>query len=144
LLPAWAPCRVALACALGLCAQSTITFQYFYDDLGQLIKVIDSSGNEIDYTYDAVGNILSITRTTAPAAGALAIFNFTPRQQEVAQGSLLKPCGFSTSFGRIRLQCRKEMELAASQVRPQAKNGTTAGLEERALRYGSVVCAWIC
>jgi YD repeat-containing protein len=47
-------------------AQGTTAFQYFYDDLGQLTKVIDSLGNEVDYSYDQVGNLTQITRGTAP------------------------------------------------------------------------------
>ena len=38
--------------------QVPITFQYFYDDLGQLTKVVDSTGTVIEYVYDEVGNIL--------------------------------------------------------------------------------------
>jgi YD repeat-containing protein len=36
--------------------------QYIYDDLGRLSQVIDGQGNVATYTYDAVGNLLSITR----------------------------------------------------------------------------------
>ena len=38
--------------------------QYIYDDLGRLVQVIDGQGNVATYTYDAVGNLLSITRNT--------------------------------------------------------------------------------
>ena len=65
--------------AVVLLAQGPIGFQYFYDDLNQLIKVIDSTGVVIDYSYDAVGNITQIKRSTPPA-GALSVFNFTPQQ----------------------------------------------------------------
>jgi YD repeat-containing protein len=43
-----------------LTAQSPI--QYVYDEIGRLIAVIDRSGDTATYTYDAVGNILSIGR----------------------------------------------------------------------------------
>ena len=39
--------------------------QYIYDDLGRLSQVIDGQGNVATYTYDAVGNLLSITRNAA-------------------------------------------------------------------------------
>jgi YD repeat-containing protein len=80
-------------------AQSSTTFQYFYDDLGQLIKVIDSAGNEIDYQYDTVGNILQITRTTAPGSGVLAILNFTPQQGGVGETVTLQGQNFSSTPG---------------------------------------------
>ena len=38
--------------------------QYIYDDLGRLAQVIDGQGNVATYNYDAVGNLLSITRNT--------------------------------------------------------------------------------
>ena len=34
------------------------TFQYIYDETGQLIKVIDSTGMVIKYVCDDVGNLL--------------------------------------------------------------------------------------
>src|SRR5580700_10739383 len=57
----------------------TTSFQYFFDDISRLTKVIDSAGNEIDYSYDAVGNQTQIKRSAAPAAGTLSILNFTPQ-----------------------------------------------------------------
>jgi YD repeat-containing protein len=36
--------------------------QSIYDDLGRLSQVIDGQGNVATYNYDAVGNLLSITR----------------------------------------------------------------------------------
>lgn len=36
--------------------------KYIYDDLGRLYRVIDEQGNVATYNYDAVGNLLSITR----------------------------------------------------------------------------------
>jgi len=47
--------------------------QYIYDDLGRLSQVIDGQGDVATYTYDAVGNLLFITRNTggigAPNSG---------------------------------------------------------------------------
>ena len=65
-----------LTCAL-LQAQQPITFQYIYDDLNQLSKVIDSTGVVLTYVYDPVGNILQVSRSTV-SAGGLTIFNVTP------------------------------------------------------------------
>lgn len=50
---------------------------YIYDDLGRLSQVIDGQGNVATYTYDAVGNLLSITRNTG-GVGAPTITAFTP------------------------------------------------------------------
>lgn len=43
-----------------LAAQSQI--QYVYDALGRLSAVVDQAGNGAVYTYDAVGNLLSVQR----------------------------------------------------------------------------------
>ncbi len=58
-----------VACVLMLCALVPILAvadqaQYIYDDLGRLSQVIDGQGNVATYTYDAVRNLLSITRNT--------------------------------------------------------------------------------
>src|SRR5262249_5528 len=76
-------------------AQQPITFQYFYDDLGQLVKVIDSTGTVIEYVYDPVGNLVEIKRGTVPVPGTLAIFNFTPRQGNIAETVTIQGQGFS-------------------------------------------------
>src|SRR6266496_472843 len=49
--------------------------QYFYDDLGRLSGVADSAGNTAIYNYDAVGNLLSITRNTPPEPASAFIFS---------------------------------------------------------------------
>jgi YD repeat-containing protein len=51
--------------------------QYIYDDLGRLSQVIDGQGNVATYNYDAVGNLLSITRNTG-GVGAPTITALTP------------------------------------------------------------------
>lgn len=73
------PTRLILAMwPCFLVGQPLNNFKYFYDAAGQLMKVLDSSGNELDYTIDVSGNIVQITRRAAPAAGALAILKFPP------------------------------------------------------------------
>jgi YD repeat-containing protein len=81
---------------LPLKAQAPITFQYFYDDLNQLTKVVDSTGVVVTYIYDAVGNITQISRSSV-APGALTIFSFTP--QDVAAGATvtIQGQGFSAT-----------------------------------------------
>ncbi len=51
--------------------------QYIYDDLGRLSQVVDGQGNVATYTYDAVENLLSITRNTG-GVGAPTITAITP------------------------------------------------------------------
>ena len=77
-----------------LWAQSSASVQYVYDALGRLTTVIDPSGNVATYNYDAVGNLLSITRS-ATSPSALAIFGFTPAQGSVGQTVVIQGQNFS-------------------------------------------------
>jgi 6-phosphogluconolactonase len=80
-------------------AQTATTLRCFYDDLGQLTKVIDSNGNEIDYVYDAVGNLLQIARPSPPPPNSLAIFNFTPQQGGVGANVTIQGQNFAAVSG---------------------------------------------
>lgn len=50
---------------------------YLYDDLGRLSQVIDGQGNVVAYLYDAVGNLLAMTRSGG-GVGAPMITGLTP------------------------------------------------------------------
>jgi len=97
---------VALVAALpiGLCGQTAETLQASYDDDGQLIKVIDPSGNVTSYTYDAIGNMLSITTSTLSSGTALAIFNFTPQQGTIGSTVTIQGQSFSTTASADTVQ----------------------------------------
>jgi YD repeat-containing protein len=85
---------LALMVATQTYAQQPITFQYFYDELGQLVKVVDSAGNVIEYVYDEVGNMKEIKRSSV---SALAIFSFTPQQGPVGTVVTIQGQGFSAT-----------------------------------------------
>ena len=89
--------------ALPLVGQNN-GIQYFYDDLGQLIRAVDQNGNVATYTYDAVGNLLSITRSTLPPANGLAILNFTPQSGPLGQSVTIQGQGFSTTLSSNAVQ----------------------------------------
>jgi len=84
-----------LACASSLRAQAQ-PIQYYYDDLGRLVTMVDQSGNVVTYTYDAVGNILSIGRSTV-AKGQLAIFDFNPKIGPSGMPVTIRGQGFSAT-----------------------------------------------
>lgn len=82
--------------ALASLAQSPVTFQYIYDDLNQLTKVVDSTGVVIEYLYDAAGNIVQIKRLSV-APGALSIFGVSS-QTALAGGTItIQGQGFNTN-----------------------------------------------
>jgi YD repeat-containing protein len=74
---------------------------YVYDDLGRLIGVVDAQGNAARYSYDAVGNILSISRI---AAGQVAIINFTPSSGPVGTTVVISGTGFSALTSQNSVQ----------------------------------------
>jgi YD repeat-containing protein len=67
---------------------------YVYDDLGRLVAVIDVNGNAAEYSYDIVGNILSISRFTATQ---VSIIDFTPQNGPVGTVVTINGTGFSTT-----------------------------------------------
>lgn len=87
---------IALLLTTNVQAQNNIIFQYFYDDLGQLTKVVDSTGTVIEYVYDPVGNILQIKRSSVTPS-TLAIFNFTPQRGTAGQTITIQGQGFGAT-----------------------------------------------
>ncbi len=72
-----------------------ITFQYIYDDTGQLIKVIDSTGTMVEYFYDETGNRIGVKNSTV---SGVAIFNFTPKEGPVEQSVTIQGQGFKSTI----------------------------------------------
>src|SRR5579859_2486693 len=85
------------ASVMPLSAQNTAPVQYSYDDLGRLIKVVDPNGNVATYSYDAVGNLLAISRSALPSPNALAILNSTPQQGGIGTTVTIQGQNFSTT-----------------------------------------------
>ncbi len=90
--------------ALPARSQGTSPVQYFYDDLGRLGRVVDQNGNSATYHYDAVGNLLSITRTTVPANNGLSILSFSPQQGPAGVTVTIQGQGFSTTASADAVQ----------------------------------------
>ncbi len=86
-----------VALPLGLHGQSAETLQASYDDNDRLIKVVDPNGNETTYTYDAIGNMVSITTSSVGGGTTLAIFNFTPQQGGIGTTVTIQGQNFSAT-----------------------------------------------
>ena len=65
---------------------------YSYDELGRLLGVVTASGDAAEYTYDALGNVLSITRTTSSQT---SLFTFTPKSGPVGTQVTISGANFS-------------------------------------------------
>lgn len=68
--------------------------QFIYDELGRLQAVVDAQGNAAIYSYDAVGNLLSITRRSA---GQVTILSIEPSKGPVGTTVTITGIGFSAT-----------------------------------------------
>ena len=66
--------------------------KYLYDELGRLTGVISKDGNAATYAYDAVGNLLSISRQSTTQ---VSIIGFTPKSALVGSSVNIYGTGFS-------------------------------------------------
>ncbi len=67
---------------------------YSYDELGRLVGAVANSGDASRYSYDAVGNILSLTRY---AVGQSAIFEFHPKSGPIGTSVSISGSNFSSN-----------------------------------------------
>jgi len=73
-------------------AQTTIT--NVYDEAGRLVAVVDSGGDTVTYSYDAVGNLLSISRHSS---ASISIIAFTPGKGAIGTSVTIYGTAFSTT-----------------------------------------------
>ena len=69
---------------------------YIFDELGRLVAVVDPAGEAAVYTYDAVGNLLSISRRSA---SLVSIIEFTPDGGTVGSTVTIYGTAFSATAG---------------------------------------------
>ena len=84
-----------LFCNVQSLIAQPVAFNYFYDDTGQLFRVLDSTGTLVEYDYDPVGNIIQIRRSTVPAT-QLTIFNVTPNSAPAGTTITIQGQNFSS------------------------------------------------
>lgn len=67
---------------------------YVYDEMGRLVAVIDPAGDSARYSYDAVGNLLAISRWTSTS---VSVIEFTPNSGPVGESVTIWGTGFSST-----------------------------------------------
>jgi YD repeat-containing protein len=85
----------------SLQSSGTNPVSYVYDELGRLIGVVDAAGDSAAYKYDAVGNILSITRQSS---SQLAIISFAPQSGLVGSTVTISGTAFSPTPSQNTVQ----------------------------------------
>src|ERR1051325_599678 len=100
-----------------------------YDELGRLVAVIDPAGEKATYTYDAVGNLLSITRSSS---SQLSIIEFTPNKGLAGAAVTIYGSGFSTTptDNTVKFNGTTAVVTAstATQISTTVPAGATTGL----------------
>lgn len=87
-------CTLVLSLLVWSAPLTAQPVKYVYDELGRLVAVTDGGGDSAVYTYDAVGNLLSIARHTA---SDVEIFEFSPNSGVVGVTVTLDGTGFSAT-----------------------------------------------
>jgi YD repeat-containing protein len=89
-------CSILLALTLVVFAQALGPgdINYVYDELGRLIAVIDPTADTAVYRYDAVGNLLSISRYSS---STVSVISFTPGSGPVGASVTIYGTGFSAT-----------------------------------------------
>lgn len=68
--------------------------KYVYDDLGRLVAVIDPAGDTARYTYDSVGNLLTISRQSS---SLVSVIDFAPKSGLAGTTVTIYGTGFSST-----------------------------------------------
>ena len=83
-----------LALVSGRPARAQSNFVYVYDEVGRLVGVVNPTGNAAVYSYDAVGNLLSISQYPS---SSVSIIYFTPSSGPTGTTVTISGTGFSTT-----------------------------------------------
>jgi YD repeat-containing protein len=78
----------------GFGTASAADISYIYDELGRLRAVVDPASDTAVYSYDAVGNLLSISRQ---ASSTVSIIEFNPKSGPIGTTVTIFGAGFSTT-----------------------------------------------
>jgi YD repeat-containing protein len=121
----------------SLAGQSTLA--YSYDELGRLTGVVDSLNGAAAYSYDPVGNVLAISRTSP---GQVTLMNFAPQSGPVGTTVTINGAGFGTtqSQNNVRFNGTNAAIVSASatQLVVSVPSGATTGVVAVTAPNGSV------
>src|SRR5215813_13980223 len=126
----WTLVIVSLLLVLSIvcAAQVSGPVQYVYDELGRLIAAIDANGNAAVYNYDAVGNILSISRLTSTQ---VSIISFTPEKGPQLASVTIYGTGFSATTSQNTVSFNgvtaNVVSASTNQLVAQVPTGATTG-----------------
>ena len=124
---------------LAQAAPANGPINYVYDELGRLVGVSDAAGNSATYKYDAVGNILTISRATA---AQVSLSEFTPNSGPAGTTVTIFGSGFSTTANQntvtFNLTAASVVSATAIQIVVVVPSGATTGPIKITTPTGSV------
>ena len=104
-------------------------FTNIYDELGRLVGVVDPTGDTVTYRYDAVGNLLSITRNSS---SQLSLIEFTPDKGPIGSAVTIYGTGFSPTPANNTVKFNGTTATvtasSATQISTTVPVGATTGL----------------
>jgi YD repeat-containing protein len=110
-------------------AQTASDINYVYDELGRLVAVIDPTGDTAVYTYDAVGNLLSISRFSS---SVVSILQFSPNQGPAGTLVRIHGTSFSTTPSQNAVTFNSVAATVtaatATEIVTSVPSGATSGL----------------
>jgi len=137
--------RVRTAAVYGSGQPSQLTTDYQYDPLYRLIRSDDSEGHFADYTFDAVGNRLSLTTNFDPVTGLendvlTTTYDYDAANELIAVLSEVTPSGDPDRPGQtagvlrafvheVEAQSGKHIEAETAASLLDQANALVAGLE---------------
>src|SRR5215467_11419366 len=111
---------------------------YLYDDLGRLVGVVDPSGDTAIYSYDAIGNLLSITRF---ASSTTSVASFTPQGGPIGTFVTISGTGFSATASQNTVMfngtAATVISSTSTQIVASVPSGATTGLIDVTTPSGS-------
>ncbi|MGB9428679.1 MAG: IPT/TIG domain-containing protein, partial [Gammaproteobacteria bacterium] len=121
-------CLIPVLLLTACWTSASYASNYFYDANGRLVAVTAPSGSSVVYTYDAVGNILSIQPIVV---GQLALFAFSPGQGTVNTTVTIQGNGFSTTAASNTVKfngtATSVTSATATQLVVKVPNGASTG-----------------
>jgi YD repeat-containing protein len=105
-------------------ALTSIYITYIYDELGRLVGAVDPNGETAKYTYDAVGNLTSISRHSS---SQLSIIEFSPNGGAIGTPVNIYGTGFSSTPSQNTVKFNGVTATVASSTSTQIVASVPAG-----------------
>jgi YD repeat-containing protein len=105
-------------------ALNSIYITYIYDELGRLVGAVDPNGETARYTYDAVGNLTSISRQSS---SQLSIIEFSPNGGTTGTPVTIYGTGFSSTLGQNTVSFNGVTATVVSSTATQIVTSVPAG-----------------